>query len=526
MELHNEQVYFLSLFSEYVKAGWKLCRIAPGSKGPRSAGWNELSNAITTPEAASSLQAAGLLHAYSGTCALDIDDVAATTAKYPAVAALLKLPNMVQIISGNPNHAKLLFKLAEPLPSKTFGGGAFELRCSTTGGKSVQDVLPPSPHPSGTTYQFVGDWRKLPPLPDALKTLWLDEIKTAAPLAESPSGNLLELAAILSKYDPDAGYDEWIRFGMAAHHESGGSEAGLAIWDEFSSPSDKYPGIAQLRQHWVSFGRSATPVTIDSLRKHDIATADEFDIVAEVPAEKKPKSEFRFLDLDELFARPAPDWLIPGVLPQRGIGSFWGQPGSGKTFLAVDIALSVALGQSWRGQPTRQGGILYIAAEDDSGVQARLFSGLATRGACKAPIRVLPTAPTLTSAEHSNALLRAVSAEGPQAITFVDTLAAVTTGADENSGKDMGQLIAICQKIHKLTNGLVILIHHEGKSTGKGLRGWSGLHGAFDVEWEVIENKDEALREMKISKMKNAPAGGKYSFQLIPVGESCVVEWL
>jgi hypothetical protein len=515
------------MFSEYVKHGFKLCRIAPGSKGPRSAGWNELSNAITTPEAASSLQAAGLLHAYSGTCAFDIDDLEKAIKHCPEIKDMLQLKSMVQIVSGNPNHAKLLFKLPEPLPSKTFFDGAFELRCATAGGKSVQDVLPPSPHPSGTTYRFVGDWRKLPTLPESIKQAWLKVIATdTPPIAESPSGNLLELAAILSKCDPDAGYDEWIRFGMAAHHESGGSEAGLAIWDEFSSPSDKYPGIAQLRQHWVSFGRSATPVTIDSLRKHDIATADEFDIVAEAPAEKKPKSEFRFLDLDELFARPAPDWLIPGVLPQRGIGSFWGQPGSGKTFLAVDIALSVALGQSWRGQPTRQGGILYIAAEDDSGVQARLFSGLATRGARKAPIRVLPTAPTLTSSEHSNALLGAVSAEGPQAITFFDTLAAVTTGADENSGKDMGQLIAICQKIHKLTNGLVILIHHEGKSTGKGLRGWSGLHGAFDVEWEVIENKDEALREMKISKLKNAPAGGKYSFQLIPVGESCVVDWL
>lgn len=522
----------MNQFAEYINHGWKLCRIQPGQKGPRSPGWNSRGNDIRD---ASELKAAGLLHAYSGTCALDIDDLVVSE-KYLRenfsleLTDLLAASDAVQIVSGNPNHAKLLFALADPIPSKTFAGGAFELRCGTATGRSAQDVLPPSLHPSGTVYKWVGDWKHLPALPDALKALWLAGItteKASNDITEKANSNLLELAGLVSKRSSDCGYDEWIKVGMALHHETGGSDAGFSLWDEWSASSDKYPGIAKLRSHWQSFGNSQTPITIDSLRKNEVASADEFEVVgAEIDflAPEKPKQQFRFMDLDELFARPAPDWLIPGVLPEHGIGSFWGQPGSGKTFLAIDVALSVALGQSWRGSSVKQGGILYIAAEDDSGVQARLYAGLASRGARWAAIKVLAAAPTFTAPEQSKALLEAITAEGPQAITFVDTLAAVSTGSDENSGKDMGQLIAICQKIHKVTGGLVILIHHEGKTSGKGLRGWSGLHGAFDVEWEVSE--EEHMREMRISKMKNAPAGKAYSFQLIPVGDSCIVEWV
>lgn len=517
------------LFQEYVSHGWVLCPIGPGTKGPRTKGWNVRENGITDVEAASALRGGGLCHAYSGTASFDIDDLEKTIAAVPAVADYFLDPTMVRIDSGRPNRAKFLFALPEPLPSKTFHNGAFELRCGTGTGRTAQDVLPPTVHPdTGKPYKWVGDWRQLPPLPAELRALWLG-VLPADSKSEKPqvSSNLTELEYLVMKRDPSMNYDDWVKVGMIIHHETGGSEAGLTLWDNWSSQSEtEYRGLPDLRKHWQSFGKSDNPATADSLRRTDVARPEEFAVLAPEPVQPNP---FRFLDCDEFLARPEPEWLIPDILPQRGLGCFWGQPGSGKTFLAIDTAIEVATGGAWRDIPVKlPGKVIYIAAEDDAGVQIRCRSALSSRTRGKAAIRFLPMSPVFSSSEQSKLLLEAIGEEGPSPLVFVDTLAAVTPGTDENSSKDMGPIIDFCRKIQGVTGGLVVLIHHSRKD-GDSIRGSSSLNAAFDVEWKVTNEKTH--RELYISKMRNGEAFKSYAFNLALVGiengkwTSCVVEW-
>ncbi|MDE2098469.1 MAG: bifunctional DNA primase/polymerase, partial [Patescibacteria group bacterium] len=60
--------------AEYIAHGWKVCRIAPGGKGPREKEWNAPGHDIRAPEAFKLGYGVGLLHAFSGTMALDIDN--------------------------------------------------------------------------------------------------------------------------------------------------------------------------------------------------------------------------------------------------------------------------------------------------------------------------------------------------------------------------------------------------------------------------------------------------------------------
>lgn len=174
-----------SQFAEYVQHGLALCPIASGSKGPRTQGWQLADHAVRDADAAAKMSGAGLLHAWSRTCAVDVDDLHGATEYLAAhgidLAALLAHDEAVQIRSGRPNRAKLIYLLpagCEPLPMRKIerdGAVLLELRCASADGQSVQDVLPPTVHPdTGKPYEWAGsgDWRNLPELPIPLLNLW------------------------------------------------------------------------------------------------------------------------------------------------------------------------------------------------------------------------------------------------------------------------------------------------------------------------------------------------------------------
>ncbi|MES9868080.1 MAG: bifunctional DNA primase/polymerase [Sedimenticola sp.] len=146
----------------YLRHGWKLCVVPPGSKGPATTGWNKPENAVTRAEQVPTHHGVGLLHAQSGSMALDIDDWGNAVTKLQEhgidLNQLYQAPDAVIIDSGNPGHGKLLYRMPHGviLPTKKITEGRttlYELRCATTNGLSVQDVLPPTIHP-GTNQPY------------------------------------------------------------------------------------------------------------------------------------------------------------------------------------------------------------------------------------------------------------------------------------------------------------------------------------------------------------------------------------
>lgn len=174
-----------SIAVEYVRAGLALVPIPLGKKGPITRGWNREENAVRTEGAAAKLNGGniGLAHRWSGTGALDVDNgnlaVPWLDARGVDVRALLAAADAVEVVSGRPYRAKLLYRLPvgiEWLPTLKPPGSGLELRCATgDGATTVQDLLPPSVHPdTGREYAWKGDWRAIPVLPDALLRVWRD----------------------------------------------------------------------------------------------------------------------------------------------------------------------------------------------------------------------------------------------------------------------------------------------------------------------------------------------------------------
>lgn len=254
-----------------------------------------------------------------------------------------------------------------------------------------------------------------------------------------------------------------------------------------------------------------------------VATVDDFEDVSEPGAPAAPGTapkpakamRFAFKDADEFSEGPPLTWLIKHVLPKAEVGVMYGPPGAGKSFLVADFALSVARGTEWRGRKVAQGTVAYIVAEGAGGFRLRLRAlrehfGVSLSGL---PLKILDEAPNLLEKKDVTDLVASLRTLPGLELIVVDTLAQVTPGANENSGEDMGRALGHCKALHRATGAMVLLVAHSGKDEARGVRGWSGIRGAVDVEIQV--ERSDKYRAATITKMKDGSGeGDEFAFSL------------
>lgn len=247
--------------------------------------------------------------------------------------------------------------------------------------------------------------------------------------------------------------------------------------------------------------------------------------------------KFRLVPIAEIdFTRGSPD-LVRGLLPNRGLAVLYGASGSGKSFLALDVALHVALGRAWASQRVEQAGVVYVAAEGAIGFRRRVVAARERLGAWDAPFAVIDAAPNLGAASGDGPeLVASIRAQSlPQGwlpgLVVVDTVARVIPGLEENSARDMGVFIATADYIARELRCCVLLVHHSGKNADAGMRGSSALYGACDAVWSIAN--ESGVRTVTLAKSKDGADNLVWSFALeqVEIGEdeegepitSCVV---
>lgn len=241
--------------------------------------------------------------------------------------------------------------------------------------------------------------------------------------------------------------------------------------------------------------------------------------------EKKQKQIARFpiMRRAELLAQPELTWIVQDVLPAEGVAAIYGPSGSGKTFLALDLAAHVShmASETWFGHKIRRKvPVTYLALEGSRGVAKRVRAWEQTYRAQVSDAMVYIDAPfsLMQNSDDVQALARALQdARQHNGVVIVDTLARAAPGADENSFQDMGTIVANATKLQKLVGGLVLLVHHTGKTKENGMRGHSSLHAALDCAIEVDRVIDEtgvSTRTWKLAKAKDGEDGRTTPFRL------------
>ena len=540
-----------SAAAEYVAAGFALVPLTK-DKRPAREGWQQRERTVTTIEEAVTLTGnIGLAHAYSGTACIDIDDYDVAEAWFRQhgieLAELMGQPDAVMISSGRAGRAKILYRLPAsvggPLRTRKPVPG-LELRCGTRNGLTVQDVLPPSLHPI-TQRPYVwaggGDWRNLRNIPTEVLAAWLEpEERTvseeAAAKAEPVGLSDEALTLLLSKRDPDIGYDAWVKTGMALHHETSGEPRGLDLWDQWSAQGDKYVGRDDLTGHWDSFGHGDGPaVTARSLMGNGASAAspDEFDVIVEsieaeaVEAKQQPGASL--IPVADFAGREPMRWLIKGVLPRGEISMIYGESTAGKSFIALDMACAIVRGVEWNGHKVRAPGrVAYIAAEGLAGFQTRCLAYGIHHDVklSDMPGLLIFDGPGINLRENGHRVLaKAVKEAGGVDLIIIDTLARATPGANENTSEDMGKALDHCGKLNRATGATVLLVHHAGKNLASGARGWSGIKGTVDSEILVARDREQDTRTVSVPKQKDGRELEGYQFELVDVETQLTDEW-
>lgn len=191
-----------------------------------------------------------------------------------------------------------------------------------------------------------------------------------------------------------------------------------------------------------------------------------------------PPTEYTLLSGQDMANQTPPKWLIKNTIPEVGLSAVYGPPGVGKTFVTLSMALHVAAGFAWFGYRVKQKPVVYLALE--GALNNRLTAWSKSGGEIPANFRAIQGQGFCFKEDSDlDGLIKAVQAFAPKGgFIVVDTLARASAGADENSARDMGEIVQAADRLYRETNSCVLLVHHSGKDDSRGMRGSNSLPGA------------------------------------------------
>lgn len=192
--------------------------------------------------------------------------------------------------------------------------------------------------------------------------------------------------------------------------------------------------------------------------------------------------------LGEFKGMPSPQFVVDGLLQDRGLLSIVGDSGVGKSAVVLDMAACIATGQDWQGHKTMQTPVLYVAGEGVSGALDRLREWQRAHNCPELDTLMYVVNEPVQFSEDTSSWARLaeyVITHGIGLVIF-DTLARMSTGLDENSASDMGKGTRIFDRFRKTTGAGVLYVHHTTRGTRHG-RGSTALYGALDSELLITD---------------------------------------
>ena len=288
--------------------------------------------------------------------------------------------------------------------------------------------------------------------------------------------DVVQASEILSFLDPDMPEPKWRRVLCGLKHQFQSSlEDGFRLFHDWSSSGiSKYKGERDCREKWNAANANTVdrdPVTFRSIVK-----------MAESEGYRKLPTLPDIISVDELrdSAPDRPEELIEGLLFQGRKMIIAALSKGRKTWMNLDLAVSIATGGAWLQFNTKRSRVLYLdfelgdyefvsrlnrilhAKEIDS-VEKLWRWGL--RGQTLNLDRLLPN-------------IRRFTRKNNIGLIVIDPLYAALQGRDENSNSEMTDLMMELELIAKQTDAAISIVHHFTKGDPSGKLAQDRMSGA------------------------------------------------
>ena len=322
---------------------------------------------------------------------------------------------------------------------------------------------------------------------------------------------------------------EWVKVSAAIH--SAGRDLGLdvarSIFDDWC---DQIGGdTSQNDKRWNSFDASrpggATVATIFSEASARGWRQARY-VFGSIPGGGGgPVPSLKPFRASDFHGRPVPprEWLVEGKIPIGDVTLLYGDGGTGKSLLALQLACSVATGGDWISLPVTQGPVFCLSAEDDQDELHRRLSNI-----CNASFTGLDALNDLhlLSLAGGDAVLGATDAQGQihatgvysqlreqielvqPTLVVLDTLNDLFSGNENDKGQAR-QFISLLRRIAFDQRCAVLLLAHPSRS--------GMLHGTGDsgsVGWSnsararlYLRRADDAATDERTLSTKKANYG-------------------
>jgi len=364
----------------------------------------------------------------------------------------------------------------------------------------------------------------------------IDDVFSGHIVSNTPIEEIRELLS----YIPADNEQMWIDVSMALNTHFHGSTDGFELWDQWSQRSEKYDGLRDMRHEWDRFtnterttkynlgsiakwakryGADLSAIAKKHKRTKDIPTEyDSDEYQDEVAATSIPNALFVPLTDAYQNASHTVRWTIEGYVEQAAVVNYYGESGVGKSFGAIDIALSVATGDKWLGMRTKKGQVLYIAGEGHNGVNRRAYAWRSERNFPDASNFIMTNRAINLSMDKERKTLEAYldKLDDPQ-LVVVDTWGRATAGINENSSEEVQPIIEYLTHISRKYDCTIMVVHHTPKHTTDSSAGSKNIKASMDVEIAMVRRDGINGVVMECRKMKEGPQFEPVVFEFVQI---------
>ena len=251
-----------------------------------------------------------------------------------------------------------------------------------------------------------------------------------------------------------------------------------------------------------------------------------------------------YVDGIDLLSLPDSEMLVDGFIPTNSVGILAGRNGTGKTFMALDMAMHILddskdtwgladiYADSEFGAINDHGGVLFFAGDGFRSVKSRAQSWLKYHGYEAKPndapewlrgLDIRGDVPNFfTGGEDYDLMLDRVARTKPRMV-IIDTLQKAVAGADQNSASDMAVVHDRLSRLKSVIDGLAVMVIAHSTKDDSSVRGSSSLEDDADFVFHAVKATGAQPNQLVVRKQRDGSEPEPLDYYLAPVGRSVVI---